>query len=117
MLTIAVVVAFDDGQHLHHHIGLLPQHRLQMTGDERRSGILQLLWSFEPDQLHKRKTGFDRPAAYPAALDPLQGDKLGLAAGQGAQIRQQGRAYLLQGIDGDGPKTKMGHGKPLGCDE
>ncbi len=117
MLTVAVVVAFDDGQHLHHHIGLLPQRSLQMAGNERRGGVLQLLRSFEPDQLHERKTGFDHPVAYPVAVDALHGDELRFAAGQGAQIRQQGSAYLLQGIDGDGPKTKMGHGKPLGCDE
>lgn len=111
MLAIAVIAAFDDGQHLHHHIGLLPQHRFEVAGDQRCGRVLQLLRAFEPDQLNERKTGLDLPLAYPVAVDPLQGDELRFASGEGAEIRQQGGAYLLEGVDGDGPKTKVGHGK------
>lgn len=111
MLAVAVIAALDDGQHLHHHIGLLPQHSFEVAGDQRRSRVLQLLRAFEPDQLDKRKAGLALPLAHPVAIDALQGDELRFAPGEGTEIRQQGGAYLLEGVDGDGPETKVGHGK------
>ena len=88
-----------------------------MAGDEGGGGILHLLRALEPDQLHEGEAGFSLAVSHLDAVDTLQGDELRLAASQGAEIRQQGRAYLLQGVDRNCPKAKVGHGKPLGCDK
>ena len=85
-----------------------------MAGDEGRRLVLHSLGAGEPEQLDEGVARLRLAVTHKPAPQRFQGDKFRLAAGQGAQIRDQGGADTLQDLDVDGAKTQVGHGKPLG---